>query len=433
MKMTVMMLAVVFAVSVISCLQFFRAPEIAGGNPTRLLGNLDYTGLVIGLDMVGTGHGADLYNLDQQLQMQRRLITEGYLDRSLGAGLLYPYPYTPFLAVVLSPLSGLPPLSSLAIWNLLNILGMATGLGYLLKSLPLSRETRAAIFLAGLTCSPFVVNLETGQSSGIMMLSLGVGLALLRKEKDLQGGLVLGLMLFKVQWLPLLALLLLIKWRWRALAGMTATGLTLTAITLLTMGVSWIPGFLLVAGRSQQFDPALALDPFVSQSISGQIALLIAGTMPHDQLISFVRDGVYVTTGLVIILLAALWRGKWQPGSPRWDGAMAIVILGALLTIMHVNHHDVALMVIPFALGLSYIQHSDFSNKVRVAWCVLGAFLYLQSSVLLYANHYNLPIMPVTLVIIAMVVFLSTLLLGKHKIRIATPIQREDKAALRAT
>ena len=369
---SIVVMMATFAVGAQSWVQFFLSPNEANGVPIHLFTQTDYPAIAIASRIVASGRGGQLYDLEAQRREQDLLASEGYLDLPQGTTLKYPYPYTPFIAVLWSPFAGLSPLVGMALWNLLNIAALVGGLWYLLASLPLPGVTRALLLLAAVTSFPFVVNLEQGQSSGIVMGALGAGIALLRKENDLLAGLALGVLLLKTQWLLFIVLVLVWKLRWRALWGIGATGGALTSLALLVMGTEWIPDFQRVVGMVQQWDRALLLDPWYSHSLSGGLtALLGRGT---DEV---VRTLMLFATLLMALALAYLWRGPWRPGSPRWDALVALTLLAAVFTNLQLNTHDLALLALPGALGLSALYQLQDRENLRAWWYVLlwGSYL----------------------------------------------------------
>jgi hypothetical protein len=207
------------------------------------------------------------------------------------------------------------------------------------------------------------VNLEQGQSSGLVALALGLGIGLLRKGKDLPSGLALGLLAVKVQWLPFVALALLAGTRWRALGGAAATGVALLAGAVAVMGFDWLPGYMGMLGRARDLDRALLLDPAASHSfVGGVVALFGPGA---EGLAMSLND---LITGLLAVLLLFVLRAYAQSAGPRgWDGAMGLDIAVAMLTQVHLNTHDLSLMVIPGALGLASLYATPGSERARYA------------------------------------------------------------------
>jgi hypothetical protein len=151
--------AVVFALGAWSWV-LFRGEA---GGAFGLFTQSDFPAVTIASRIVSEGRGAGLYSLPAQLEEQRRLIAESYIGLSPADDLRYPYPYAPFVAVLMSLLSGVAPNVAWAVWDVLNIGGMAGGLWFLLSALALSRWARLLLLLGGLSSLPFIVNLEQGQ------------------------------------------------------------------------------------------------------------------------------------------------------------------------------------------------------------------------------------------------------------------------------
>jgi hypothetical protein len=350
----------------------------AEGIPVGLFTQTDFPAVTIASRLIVEGRAGELYSLDAQLEEQRRLAVEGEVLLSPEAGLVYPYPYTPFVALAMAPFAG-SPLAGMAVYDLLNIVGMAVGLWYLLWALPLPGAVRWALLAAGLGSFPFVVNLEQGQSSGVVALALGLGIGLLRKGKDLPGALALGLLVVKVQWLPFVVLALLAGTRWKALGGLAATGAALTLGAVAVMGFGWVPGYVEMLGRARDLDRALLLDPAASHSlVGGLVALFGPGA-----------EGAAVLANVALLVgLAApvvyMWRREgWRPGTAAWDGTMGLTVAAAMLTQVHLNTHDLSLMVIPGALGLACLYALPGSERARYVlygamWAVaVGTALFL--------------------------------------------------------
>jgi hypothetical protein len=403
-------ISITFALGARSWVDFFLAPDAGNGNPVGLFTHTDYPAITIASRIIATGRSAELYNLDVQRQEQARLADEGHIALPSDDDLRYPYPYTPYIALLMTPLVGLSPLVGMAIWDLLNLAAYAGGLWYLLASLSLAPVTRLVLLLGGLTSFPFIVNLEQGQSSGVVMLALGLGIGLLKKERDMQAGLALGLLVLKVQWLPFMALVLAWKLRWKALVGMVATGATLTLLAVAVMGTGWVPDFLDVLVMAQGGSRELLLDPAASHSLLGGIVALLGGEAESVGRVA----NLVVTLGLAALVLY-LFRGPWRPQSAGWDGSMALTLLAAMLTNMHLNTHDLSLLVIPAALGLSYIRAARLPEGTQRIWYALIWAAYLVP-LYLFGQVFDWPIRLTTLTIAAMLAVLGYLLLRKRSV-----------------
>jgi hypothetical protein len=401
--LTLLVMTAVFAAGAWSWVGFYKSE----GSTTGLFTQTDFPAVTIASRLVSEGRGAELYNLDAQLAGQRRLISEGYITLSGSEDLKYPYPYTPPIAVLMSAFAGLPPTVGMAIWDIFNIACMAFGLWFLLSSLALPRFTRYALLLGGLTSLPFIVNLEQGQSSGVVMLAFAVGIGLLKKERDLPAGLALGLLVLKVQWLPLLVLVLLWKRRWKTLAGMTGSGGALMLLSVAVAGTGWIPDYLHLLGRAQQYARELLLDPWYSHSFPGGLTALI-GRGTDD----IVRTANLMLTVVLAGLLLFVWRGKWEPKDSKWDGLVAVTLLAAFFTNLQLNTHDLSLLVLPGALGMAYL--AGFRSSLRSTWLVVLWGLYVATGLFL-PQVFALPLRLSTLAIALMLGLLLYAMLQKRE------------------
>jgi len=401
---------VVFIYGAWSWTQFFVQPQSANGNRVVLFTQTDFPAIVIASHLVASGQGADLYDLGRQLEGQQRLTSEGYLALSAGANLdlKYPYPYSPFIAVLWSPLSGLSPLTQMALWDVLNLALMAWGLWYLLASLPMSRTTRLFLLLGGLTSFPFIVNLQQGQSSGIVMFAWAMGFALLRRGRDLPAGLAFGLLALKVQWLPLLLVALVWKRRWKALLGIGTVSLVLLSLTILLIGTGWIGDYVGVIQRAQQGAREFLLDPWFSHSLTGGLTALFGRE----------AEGAIRLANLGFTLLAAggllyVWRGRWSPGTFRWDAAAAITFLATALTNAHLNTHDLSLLALPAALGMAAFAISQTTGRIARNWTYFLPAAYLVVS-LPPPFIFGLPVRLSTLAILVMLGLASLIVLDQE-------------------
>ena len=183
---------------------------------------------------------------------------------------------------------------------------------------------------------------------------------------------MLGLLALKTQWLLFIVLLLLWKLKWRALLGIAATILSLLLLAVASMGTWWIPDFAKIIDMVQRWDRALLLDPWFSHSLSGGLTALLG--RGSDEV---VRTLMLLATFLTVVALALLWRGRWLPGTPKWDGAIALTLLATIFTNLQLNTHDLVLLVVPGALGLSCLYRLNNGERLRVVWYALLWACYL--------------------------------------------------------
>jgi hypothetical protein len=240
------------------------------------------------------------------------------------------------------------------------------------------------LVLGVLTSLPWVVNLEQGQSSGLIALSLALGAAFMRRGRDWTAGLAFGLLFLKVQWLPLLVLVLLLKGRWRALGGLAVAGIALVALATLVLGPGWIPAYLGVLTSASRSGTAFLLTPAASHSLNGGIYAVLG---PGGA--ALVGPLNLLGTMAVAALVGWLWLrvAGWQPGTPAWDATMGLTILAAIFINPQLNTHDLSLLIVPAVLGFAFLyrtgvvrensgSRSGFGDRLALAWHLCLWLLY---------------------------------------------------------
>jgi hypothetical protein len=170
-------------------------------------------------------------------------------------------------------------------------------------------------------------------------------------------------------------------------------------ITVARIGTEWIPGYIDMLLRSQRYDRALLLDPAYSHSLAGGLTALLGGGT--DTVVRGISLGVMLA--LAGFLLWA-WRKPWEPGTGEWDGRIALTLLAAILTNLQLNTHDLALLVLPGALGLSYLLTARRAG-LTVGWCALLWAGYV--AMLFMPLIFALPLRLTTLLILAMMVVVA--------------------------
>lgn len=195
-------------------------------------GHLDLAGQAVGNDFTQfyaagltarTGDTADLYNLDVQFPLQRKIIgpgTEGF------PAFLTP----PFHVWIYAPLSVLPYEVAFAVWAVAGIVLLYCALKLI------GVEPRRTMPYA-LSFFPVFAAVSFGQNTLLSMAILAGTYALWRSRRLVLAGLVLSLILYKPQLALGMCVLWCLEWRrdFRALAGFAAGGSVLAAFSFLVM------------------------------------------------------------------------------------------------------------------------------------------------------------------------------------------------------
>ena len=230
--------------------------------------------------MVGVGAGADAQPWTQRWAIERRALlvvgavlaadavvqaiqcTQAPVDyrtfyvaaRALAAGSpLYGgavgFLNPPLAALVLVPLARLPLHASAAIFLALSMLAMGIGIWLLIARLhcPPWVSVLAALSL------PAAGTLGKGQWDGLLFLAL-VGALVLLERRPALAGLLLSVLVIKVQAVLLVPVVLIALGRWRTLLGMGVGAVIFAGSTVAILGAHWMdwPRAVLQIGSAQE-------------------------------------------------------------------------------------------------------------------------------------------------------------------------------------
>jgi alpha-1,2-mannosyltransferase len=291
-------------------------------------GLLDANGKPIGSDFVQfwaaskmalSGEASEIYNH-----------TRVFLVEEAVTGKFYPLPfhYPPIMLLMILPLALLPYLVSLAAW-----LGV-TFVSYLSI---LRRVVPHPVAKWLILAFPGVFqNFIHGQNGFLSGVFLGGGLILVDRS-PLWAGILLGLLSYKPQFLPMIPIALLFGRRWKALAGMAFSSGTLIVISLLAFGPEpWIAFW---------------------KNIPVAVKMVETGATPLHQLQTVF--GAAILAGLdlpiarilhstVAVIAAGVMSRLWLKNAPFFLRASSLA-LGILLLPPHVNSYDMTILALPLA------------------------------------------------------------------------------------
>lgn len=319
--------------------------------PIRSGGFVDAAGAVIGADYsafywaghaVFHGRSDALYDIEAQAEF-----LDGLIAPAEGRGEVHAFVSPPYWALFFLPFGALPyPIALTAFWILsaLLLVGMVRVLRAELPELEALGST-ARIAALSLCFFPVLFSFLNGQTSMLLLAVLVGFFVLLRRGEDFTAGLVLGLLAIKPQIAFGPTLMLLAARRWRALVGAA-----LGASIWLVIGVVVMPGamaeYRLVAPELFEF---LRSDDYQTW---GQTSLYGLGTLLLDP-VSHLAGGIVgngLLIGAVIANMVLVSKTPWEPGTRRWDLAMAGAFTLGLLSSPHLFLYDVSLLALPLAI-----------------------------------------------------------------------------------
>jgi len=143
--------------------------------------------------MLRGGESHALYSDELQTKVEREFALP-----AVERGGALPYNHPPFEALLYVPLTHLSYVPAYGLWFLINIVLLALSIFCLRPFLlALATDFRALLILAPLAFFPIAYALLQGQDSILLLALYVLAYAALRRGKDLQAGVLLGMGLFK--------------------------------------------------------------------------------------------------------------------------------------------------------------------------------------------------------------------------------------------
>lgn len=312
----------------------------------------DFTAFYTAGLLVRSGQTGQLYHSDAQTRVQaqlhagRRLIT---------------FIHPPFEALAAAPFTAVSYSVAYLLWGVLNIgaLVLAT---WLLAPWCRVADQPFRYMLLVFAFSPVWLSLIGGEGTALLLLFLALAYVNLQKNRDIRAGLWLALGLARFQIVLPLALLLLLKRKWKVVASFSAGGATLGMVSLLMVGWAGLLSYtrLLIFLFRHPIAPhrlgALASD---MPNFRGILTALLPHWMfgPLLLLLSGVSIAVFV----------------WPRHDHRLDYPLAIPV--ALLLAPHLHVYDLSLMVLAIIAVLN--SAPEMAPRWRNVMYASAAVLYL--------------------------------------------------------
>ena len=267
--------------------------------------------------MVNGGAGGQLYNLAAQHMWQARF--------HRPPNLLFYYP--PFALLPFLPLAWLPIGWAYAVWTAVSLALLALDVRLLASYAGAAASDWP--WLTALAFMPVSTSLAHGQLSLVALTGFVLAWSAWRRGRSFAGGLLLALAGFKFQLIAGFLAVLVVRRKWKELAGL-ACGAALELVVSLAMAG---PRTILDYGAFvRQAEGGVGSEPTNMASWRGIAALL---GMDHPAIV------------LTLTAAAVLWAARsWT----NLDRGVSASVLASILAGYHVNPQDLALCLVPFIL-----------------------------------------------------------------------------------
>ena len=295
----------------------------------------------------------DLAHIYNQLWITQA--TNSQFAHWLSTPLPFPlFPYPPVFLLLVLPFAGLP-----VGWSLLaSQLAQFTALAWALRRF--APDKSYLFFLIGALLAPAAANNVLAGSNAVLVAALIVGGAALLQDRPVLAGALLGVVIFKPQFFPLLPLALIAARQGRALTGIAASVIALCLPSAALFGpalwLDWINVYLhpqAVAGVNGT-DWGHIWDESISTCMSLLGAPRWAGTAAQ-------------AAGLLVAVIA-VWR-TFRTAHPQ---RLAVLLCACLLASPHVSNYDLELLAIAALLA---VQAMPESSRPLALMLPLGAWI----------------------------------------------------------
>ncbi len=267
-----------------------------------------------------------------------------------------PVAYPPWFTALVVPFTLPSPPIGFALWSAVSLacaFFLIFRVKQMLPSVPLW-----GVCLLFFGAFPVALGLFMGQVALISALAVSEMFFSFRAGKDFRAGLWLSVLLLKPQYALVFGLLVLWKWRPRAIAGGALGTLGWVALGLMTAGYT---SFLRVSDALRDLSDLRSEDASPLLMVNWRAFVLYAVPWIDSD------RGLFLVTALsiaTVLLLLLLWRAPWDVAAPDFSVRFAMIAFGAVATSYHSHVHGMDLVMVP--LAAAWMQPT-FSIETRAA------------------------------------------------------------------
>jgi hypothetical protein len=319
------------------CLLAVQVVVCIGGARLGSDGRADFRQLYTAGYMVRSGHANQIYDYDTATAFQEMVVGPGYLP---------PFDHLAYEALLFVPLSFFRYRTAYFIFLALNLMLLALA-ARLFK--PCLSELAAfapwmpyAIFFCFV---PVSLTLVLGQDSILLLTLMMAAFVSLNRGHEVRSGILLGLGLFKFQYVIPIALLFLVWRRWRITSGLLLCSSALAGLSV------WIVGL----RATGAFGRTLSV---MSTRLSSNPERMKYGTfpdhMPNLRGLIYAIAQHFSVTQIEVAVLVAICSAFVIVLAARMKPSLSLAITVGMLLSYHGLIHDATLLIIPIGTVLAW-------------------------------------------------------------------------------
>ena len=375
------------AIVEVSYLRSVSGPLIPG---TTRVATGDYLGVLTGARVLAEGNGPRLYDLDLQYRVHTRIV-----GTELAAWQFYVYP--PLFAVLARPLAQLPFVTGFFLYGAamfaLGLVG-ALVLVRVVPRLARGRLDAATLIVLALAFHPMVRTMFGGQTTVLTWGLITSALWALQTRRQILAGILIGVLSYKPQYVPLLFVALLLSRSWLASGVAVVVTVAHYLLGAAVIGADWPLRMLATMQRYRPMEAAndgthFSLMPFFRFAIGGRLATVVA-----------------LACDAGVLFALARFAPRARPGDADFPLTWALLVVSATLVSPHMQYYDFGILVLPVVIGLDTIVREGRRVTLPIRFAIAAVFVAYP---VLYEAHRALHFQPLTLVTVALLAWLCWL------------------------
>jgi alpha-1,2-mannosyltransferase len=283
--------------------------------------------------------GADLYDMPAQSELAAQLVPP-------AAGIRYLPLYPPQVSIFFAPFALLSYASALVLWLTLSALVYGLCCYAVWRTCPGLRNHTATVLILALAYPGFWHLIAWGQTSALALLCFTLAFFALRSQREFLAGLALGCVIFKPQLGVAAAIVFLIAFRWKILAGAIVSAAVELIPACLYYGREPLHEWLRVLRNVPRVLPLFEPRLYQTHSLRTFWAMLIP--WPSASLALYLASAL-----LVSALMVACWRSCLS-----FPLRYSALLLATVLLAPHLTVYDLVILAPAFLLLSDWIANN---------------------------------------------------------------------------
>jgi alpha-1,2-mannosyltransferase len=334
----------------------------------------DFLSFYVSGELIARGQPADLYN--EPLRHKEMLaiapppdvVHESWFPPTAHTPLNVHIPnlYGPQVAVLFVPFAHLPFLIAAQIWAALNLVMYFLCIYAVWRHCDKLRAHATTTALAAAASPPLFHFFVRGQLSVLVLVCFTGAFAAVEANRPWLAGIVLGLLIFKPQFLVAIPLILLFAQAWKMFLGLLVSAAAQLALARVYFGAAVMHSYfdMLLEAPRWIGDAELQLAPIQMHSLRSFWTLLI----PSPAVVL----GLYFLSSLVVIAIAAaIWKSQLS-----WALKFSALTLAAVLANPHLLVYDLVVLAPAFLLVTNWtLQRENYAATAAVRVLLFLAFV----------------------------------------------------------